>query len=146
MTRPSTPASDPGDEGFVATELVTGIALLLVPVACLVLTLPTWSERTTTARAIARQVARLVAGSGRCDTAAARGLTEVMARNLGLAEGDATVALDCSPGGVLAPGSQLEAVVTVRMPGVALPAVGAVGEWHWSAAHRQPVDRYGSDP
>jgi hypothetical protein len=134
------------DAGFVATELVAGLALLLVPVACVVLTLPTWSERTATARAIARQVARLVAASGRCDTQAARGLTEVMARNLGLVDGDASVVLDCRPGVVLPPGTDLEAVVTVRMPGVALPAVGSVGEWHWSAAHREPVDRYGSDP
>jgi hypothetical protein len=134
------------DAGFVATEMVAGLALLLVPVACVVLTLPTWSERTVTARAIARQVARLVAGSGRCDPDAARRLTAVMARNLGLADGDASVVLDCRPGAVLPPGGDLEAVVTVRMPGVALPALGSVGGWHWSAAHRQPVDRYGSDP
>jgi hypothetical protein len=130
----------------VATELVAGIALLLVPVACIVLTLPTWSERTTTARAIARQVARLVAASGVCDTDAAAGLTEVMSRNLGLEDGDATVVLDCRAGAPLVPGVELEAVVTVRMPGVALPAVGTVGEWHWTAAHREPVDRYVSEP
>jgi hypothetical protein len=130
----------------VATELVAGIALLLVPVACIVLTLPTWSERTMTARAIARQVARLVAASGVCDTDAAAGLTEVMSRNLGLDDGDATVVLDCRSGAPLVPGAELEAAVTVRMPGVALPAVGMVGEWHRTAAHREPVDRYASDP
>jgi hypothetical protein len=135
-----------GHEGFVATELVAGIALLLVPVACVVLTLPTWSERTTTARAIARQVARLVAASGVCDTDAAAGLTAVMSRNLGLEDGDAMVVLDCRSGVPLAPGTELEAAVTVRMPGVALPAVGTVGEWHWTTAHREPVDRYASDP
>ena len=37
------------DDGFAATELVLGVGLLLVPVALLVLTLPTWSERQTTA-------------------------------------------------------------------------------------------------
>ena len=135
-----------GQGGFVATELVAGMALLLLPVACLVLTLPTWSERTTTARAIAREVARLVARSGACDGDAAGDLTTVMARNLGLGDRDAAVRLDCRPGAPLPPGGEVEAVVTVRMPGVGLPAIGAVGEWHWSASHRQPVDRYASDP
>ena len=40
------------------------------------------------------------------------------------------------------PGSELEAAVTVRMPAVDIPGVGPVGEWSWTARHRQPVDRY----
>jgi hypothetical protein len=41
--------------GYVAAELALGIGLLVFPVALLVLTLPTWSERQTTARSIARR-------------------------------------------------------------------------------------------
>jgi len=130
------------ERGFVATEFALGIAVLLIPVACLVLTLPTWSERKTTARAIVREVARVVASSGVCDQESARGLTAIMARNLGLPDGDATVELGCWPGAPLEPGSELEAAVTVRMPAVDIPGVGPVGAWSWTARHRQPVDRY----
>lgn len=130
------------ERGFVATEFALGIAVLLIPVACLVLTMPTWSERKTTARAIVREVARVVASTGVCDQESARGLTEIMARNLGLADGDATIELACRPGLPLVPGSELEAAVTVRMPAVDIPGVGPVGEWSWTARHRQPVDRY----
>ena len=130
------------ERGFVATEFALGIAVLLIPVACLVLTMPTWSERKTTARAIVREVARVVASTGVCDQESARGLTEIMTRNLGLADGDATIELACRPGLTLVPGSELEAAVTVRMPAVDIPGVGPVGEWSWTARHRQPVDRY----
>ena len=130
------------ERGFVATEFALGIAALLIPVACLVLTMPTWSERKTTARAIVREVARVVASTGVCDQDSARGLSEIMARNLGLADGDATIELVCRPGIPLVPGSELEAAVTVRMPAVDIPGVGPVGEWHWTVRHRQPVDRY----
>jgi hypothetical protein len=130
------------ERGFVATEFALGIAVLLVPVACLVLTMPTWSERKTTARAIVREVARVVASTGVCDQDSAEGLTEIMARNLGLPDGDARIELDCWPGTALAPGSELEAAVTVRMPAVDIPGLGPVGEWSWTARHKQPVDRY----
>jgi hypothetical protein len=130
------------ERGFVATEFALGVVVLLVPVACLVLTLPTWSERKTTARAIVREVARVVASTGVCDQESARGLAKIMARNLGLSDGDATVELRCWPGASLVPGSDLEAAVTVRMPAVDIPGVGPVGEWSWTARHRQPVDRY----
>jgi hypothetical protein len=130
------------ERGFVATEFALGVALLLIPVACLVLTMPTWSERKTTARAIVREVARVVAATGWCDQESARGLTEIMARNLGLGDGAATIELGCWPGLPLEPGSELEAAVTVRMPAVDIPGVGPVGQWSWTARHRQPVDRY----
>ena len=57
------------ERGFVATEFVLGVGVLLLPVVVVVLTIPTWSERQTTARAIAREVARTVAREGFCDPA-----------------------------------------------------------------------------
>jgi hypothetical protein len=132
--------------GFVAIELALGVGLLVFPVAVLVLTLPAWSERQTTARAVAREVARTVARTGVCDETAAVGLTDVMARNLGLPQGDARVRLDCTNGAALVPGGELEASVTVRMPAVHIPGIGDVGEWSWTARHTQPVDQYGSAP
>jgi hypothetical protein len=51
------------DAGYVAAELALGVGLLVFPVAMLVLTLPTWSERQASARAIAREMARTVCGT-----------------------------------------------------------------------------------
>jgi len=27
-----------------------------------------------------------------------------------------------------------------------VPLIGAVGQWSWTAQHKEPVDRYGSRP
>ena len=128
----------------MATELALGVGVLLLPVVFVVLTIPSWSERQTTGRAIAREVGRAVARDGWCDTGLAESLAEMMAANLALARADMRVQLECEPGEALTPGSELAVSVTVRMPAVHLPALGTVGEWSWTARHRQPVDLYGS--
>jgi hypothetical protein len=133
-----------GEGGFVSVEFAAGIGLLVLPVACLVLTLPTWSERQTTARAIAREVGRSTAVAGRCDRAAAETLTREMAANLGLDARDVAVTLDCTPGAQLARGGTVTARVTVQVPAVALPGIGGVGAWSWTAAHTETVDPYRS--
>jgi hypothetical protein len=130
------------ESGFVATEFAFGVAVLVLPVALLVLTFPRWSERQVTARVIAREVARRTARDGVCDGGAARSVGAAMARNLGVAPGDVAVDLSCADGAGLAPGSDVEASVTVAMPAVQVPGVGAVGAWSWTAHHREPVDRY----
>jgi hypothetical protein len=130
------------EAGFVATELVLGIGVLVLPVALLVLTLPGWSERQVTARVVSREVARAAARDGVCDLADARALGAAMAGNLGLPPDDLSVDLACTDGAELLPGSDVEARVTVRIPAVDLPALGAVGSWSWTARHREPVDRY----
>jgi hypothetical protein len=138
------PEADSRERGFVAGELALGIGLLLVPVALIVLTLPTWSERQTTARSIAREVARVVAVAGTCDRARALELGHDMARNLGLRPGDIDVQLDCASGARLPRGGSVRASVTVAVPAVALPAIGSVGAWSWTAHHSEPVDQYRS--
>jgi cytochrome c-type biogenesis protein CcmH/NrfG len=132
------------ESGFVATEFAFGVAVLVLPVALLVLTFPRWSERQVTARVIAREVARRSARDGVCELGAARALGATMARNLGVAPGEVSVELACVDGAALAAGSDVEAQVTVAMPAVQLPGVGAVGAWSWTARHREPVDRYAS--
>src|SRR5206468_8349725 len=112
------------------------------PVALLVLTLPRWSERQAVARVIGREVARRIARDGLCDRGAAEALGATMARNLGVSPRDIAVELTCAAGAELAPGSDVEARVTVSMPAVQVPGVGAVGAWSWTARHREPVDRY----
>jgi hypothetical protein len=138
------PEADSRERGFVAGELALGIGLLLVPVALLVLTLPTWSERQTTARSIAREVARVVAVAGTCDRPRALDLGHDMARNLGLPPGDIGVQLDCASGARLPRGGSVRASVTVAVPAVALPGIGSVGAWSWTAHHSEPVDQYRS--
>ncbi len=130
------------ESGFVATEFAFGVAVLVLPVALLVLTFPRWSERQVTARVVAREVARRAARDGLCDASAARAVGATMARNLGVAPRDVGVQLACADGAGLAPGSDVEARVTIAMPAVQVPGVGAVGAWTWTARHREPVDRY----
>jgi hypothetical protein len=132
------------EAGFVATELAAGVALLVLPVVLLVLTFPRWSERQTTARVIAREVARRSARDAVCDRGAARDLGATMARNLGVDPSQVSVELECSDGADLAPGGDVQARVTVAMPAVQVPGVGAVGGWSWTARHREPIDRYAS--
>ncbi len=130
------------ESGFVATEFAFGVAVLVLPVALLVLTFPRWSERQVTARVIAREVARRTARDGVCDRGAARVIGATMAHNLGVASRDVSVDLACAEGSGLVPGNDVEARVTVTMPAMQLPGVGAVGAWSWTARHREPVDRY----
>ena len=130
------------EAGFVATELVLGIGLLVVPVALLVLTLPGWSERQVTARVISREVARRLARDGVCDVVGSRALGATMAGNLGVPGAQVSVDVSCAAGAALAPGGDVEARVTVTMPAVNLPGIGAIGAWSWTARHREPIDRY----
>jgi len=133
-----------GEGGFVATELAFGVAVLVLPVALLVLTFPRWSERQVTARVIAREAARRAARDGVCEQADAQATAATMARNLAVAAADVDVELACIDGSALEPGADVEARVTVAMPAVQLPGVGPVGAWSWTAQHREPVDRYAS--
>lgn len=134
------------ESGFVATELVLGVGLLVIPVALVVLTLPGWSERQATARAVSREVARATARDGICDVARARVRAAEMAANLGVPSPDLVVDLGCVDGAPLPPGGDVEARVTVAMPAIQLPGIGAVGGWSWTARHREPVDRYAVAP
>jgi hypothetical protein len=131
-----------GESGFVATEFVLALGLLVLPVALLVLTLPGWSERQVTARVISREVARRTARAGVCDVGAARALTATMAANLGVPPGDLATDVSCVDGATLVPGADVEVRVTVQMPAVEVPGIGAVGAWSWTARHREPIDRY----
>jgi hypothetical protein len=132
------------ERGYVAGELAIGIGLLVFPVALLVLTLPTWSERQTTARSVAREVARVVAVAGMCDREHALETGHEMARNLGLPPADLDIELDCAPGARLKRGDHVRASVTVGVPGVDLPGIGSIGAWSWTAHHSEPIDQYRS--
>jgi hypothetical protein len=140
----SPPNDRPRERGYVAGELALGIGLLVFPVALLVLTLPAWSERQTTARSIAREVSRVAAVAGVCEHGRALETGRDMARNLGLAPSDVDVELDCAPGARLQRGGSVRASVTVAVPTVTFPGIGSVGAWSWTAHHSEPIDRYRS--
>jgi hypothetical protein len=141
-----TGASRDRERGFVVTELVAGIACLVVPVALLVLALPSWAERQSVARVVAREVGRTVARDGRCTTDDAGRLARVIAGNHGIATGDVTVTLGCASGTPLPAGGSVVVTVVVREPGLRIPGIGRVGEWSFTARHAEPVDRYAAAP
>jgi hypothetical protein len=89
-------------------------------------------------------VSRVVAVAGVCDRGRAAETGHEMARNLGLSSGDIDVQLDCTPGERLLRGGNVGAAVTIAVPAVALPGMGSVGAWSWTAHHSEPVDQYRS--
>lgn len=133
--------------GFAAVEFVAGIALLVLPVAILVVSLPVWAEAQTSARVVAREAARVLAVAdddvtGRTDAAA---MVARVADNLG-------VDLAAPPvfaGSVEGPAgheAEVSAVITVRLPLLALPLLADLAAVDWSVEHREPVDVYRSRP
>ena len=134
------------ERGFAAIELSAGIALLVLPVALLVLTLPEWSGRQGLARLAARDGARAVALTGWCDPAVGERAAASIASGAGLPEGALHVVVDCVAGTALARGGDVTVRATVRMPAIAVPLIGSVAAWSWTAVHREPVDPYGSRP
>jgi hypothetical protein len=134
------------ERGFVAIELAAGAALLVFPVALLVASLPGWFDRQSLARQAARDAARAVALDGTCRPEVASGAAAKITEGGGLDPSEVSVELECDTGSALERDGVVTARVTVDMPAVAVPLVGSVGAWKWTAAHREPVDPYGSRP
>jgi len=134
----------PTQAGYAAIELVLAVGMLLIPVACLVLTLPTWVERQTVARTAAREAARQLAGAPTWSAGmsqADRTVSEITDNN-GLAPGDMRAGYQ----GSLARGSTVTARVTIDIPAVNLPLFGPTGGFSYTASHDELVDRYRSQP
>lgn len=132
--------------GFVALELVAGVAVLVLPVVMLVASLPGWFDRQSTARQAAREAARAITLAGWCDETRAERVATRVVTGANLAPRDVAVVLDCPAGGPLPRGGSVTARVRVTMPAVAVPLIGSVTGWTWTAAHVEPVDPYGSRP
>jgi Flp pilus assembly protein TadG len=133
--------------GFIAAEFALGVCVVVLPVALLVLALPTWSERQSMAQRAANESARevVLAGSLSAGTAAARAVVAQVAGNYGVPP-DQVRGPDVSAGGGLAAGQTVVARVTVRMPALVIPLVGQVGGWSGTAVHAERVDDYRSFP
>lgn len=132
------------DRGAVTIELALTLALFLIPIALLVITLPTWPERQTVARAAATEAARAVVLAGSWDEGAvtATAIVRQAAVNQGIDADEISLALD----GSLDRGATVTAAVTINMPALVVPGLTSVGSWSWTARHAERVDDYRSIP
>jgi hypothetical protein len=131
------------EDGYVSLELVLGLALLILPIALIVLTLPTWLARQNLARLAAQQAARtgVIAASPEQGVSAAR----TVAADAGLDPAkDLRVAWD--PGSSFARGGLVTVKVTVESPAIAIPFLGSFGSFPLTATFSERVDEYRSGP
>jgi hypothetical protein len=127
--------------GYVAVEFAAGVALLLVPVLLLVAVLPTWSEREHAAAVAAREAARYAAQRWPDDVdGAAVDVAEVAVTRYGVPATDVRVVMATNVGR----GGQVRATVTILMPALVVPGMGAHGGWHWTTSYAVRVDDYRS--
>lgn len=130
------------ERGAASLELGLGAAVLLLPAAVLVLSLPTWVERQSAARVAAREAARtavLAETSVAAFSAGERAAAEVAA-NHGLEPDD----LDVTVTGTLERHGSVAATVTARFPAMAFFGFTDVAAFTWSVTHTEQVDRYRS--
>jgi hypothetical protein len=129
--------------GYVSLELVLGLALLVLPVALIVLTLPTWLARQNVARLAAQQAARTAVIAVSPDRGATAAGT--VAADAGLdPTRDLRVAWE--PGSSFARGGLVTVKVTVQTPAIAIPFLGSFGSFPLIATFSERVDQYRSGP
>lgn len=131
-----------GERGAAPLEFGLGVAVLVLPVAVMVLTVPTWVERQSAARVAAREAARaavLTDSTAAAVAAGQRTATEV-AVNHGLEPSTFDVAIT----GTLSRDDSITATVTAHFPATAFPGIGGVRAFTWSTVHTEKVDRYRS--
>ncbi len=136
---------DRRESGFAAIEFVAGLALLVAPMIVIVLALPGWFDRQALARTVARELAREAVLDGSCDPIDARARVAEIASNVGVDPADVSFTFRC---GAAAPGLTRDGNVTVevsiRIPDIPVPGLGAVSGGVATAGHTEPVDRYRS--
>jgi len=123
---------------MVSTEFVAGAALLMLPVALLVVLLPRWSEARMAAITAADHGARAAAVAVATGHAA-RPAAEHAATSTLQAQGrdltGLTVSIDAD--------ARVVVDLTVQMPALPLPW-GDVGAFDWTATSTHPIDPYRS--
>ena len=129
-----------GDRGIAAVELPLGFALLLLPIAVIVMVVPQWPERQTVATAAAKEAATLyaTAETPQAGEEAAQAAVDRTAANYGL-DG---LALEL--GGSWCRGCTVTADVTVTIPAVQVPFIGTIGNTSWTASSAARVEDYAS--
>jgi hypothetical protein len=112
---------------------VLGLGLIVMPVLVLVLTLPTWEQRTVDAQDAARNGARALVMADDWDdgvAAADQTVYEIVSSD-GLVAGDVSLRLAGS-----------SASVTVLVPAGNFPGLGFIGTLHYTASSTEHVDAY----
>jgi hypothetical protein len=124
----------------IPLTLMLGVSLLVLPVMVLVLTVPTWEERTVDAQDAARDAARalVIADNWGDGVSSANDAVAQIVAGDGLPSGDITV----SYSGSLDPGGTVTVAVTVVIPAGNVPGLGFVGQLHYTATSTEHVDSY----
>jgi hypothetical protein len=123
--------------------MMLGVTLVVIPVLLLVLTIPTWLERSVDARDAAANAARALATANTWaagTTAANQTVTELITGD-GLNPNDVEVTY----AGSLNPGATVTATVTVELPAGVIPGIGHYGTIRYSATSTQHIDSYKGD-
>ena len=130
------------DRGFAAIEMPLAVGLLLLPISMIVMLIPQWPERQTVATAAAKDAATIYANAPDPATGAADAAASVAqaAANYGLATDALTIQLD----GEWCRACTVIARVTVDIPAIDVPFVGAVGSFAWTASSSARIDDYRS--
>lgn len=128
------------EAGFVMTEFVLAIAVLLLPVTLLVSVFPTWSERKELAVVAAREAARTYVITR--DAAAAQLVVDEIADNYALEGSSMRLELNGNPS---TPGGEITAIVHVGVPATVIPIMNADADaFMISNQHTEVVDLYRS--
>jgi hypothetical protein len=127
--------------GFVATEWVAALALLLLPVVVLVATLPTWAERRNAATIAAREAARTIENEWpRPAGSDATRVAREVAADFGIGPDDITVV---TPSAAIPRGGAARVEVWVTMPAISVAGMHA-GSWRYRAVGVRRIDDYRS--
>ena len=129
------------DDGFVTTEWMVGLALLVLPMLMVVAVLPSWTARHAAAAAAAREGARAAvqADTGTQAEAMARTAVAQVLADRGV-EGPPTVQVRVPTAGALPRDGIVRVTVSLPTPGVPIPGVGTVSGPTVSAGHDRALD------
>ena len=130
------------DRGAAAVELPLAVGLLLLPISMVVMLVPQWPERQTVATAAAKEAASTLANAPDAETGMQRASQAVATAetNHGLPPGSMTV--DFS--GDWCRACTVTASVSVVIPAIDVPLIGAVGSFTWTATSSARIDDYRS--
>jgi hypothetical protein len=127
-----------------------GMAMVVLPLALVMLSLPSWFARADLGRGLAQDIARTAVRSADLESglAAADALVAEVAGRAGLSAeaGCSEMCVSYRVEGALVRGAEIEATVTIDLPGIFVPFVGTVDLGSWTVAHVERVDDFRSLP
>ena len=141
MTKSPRPDPAPSEGGFIALEWVVAMVFLLFPVVLIGAGVSRWPERQQVARAAAAEAARaaVLSESQAMAQANANRIASEVASNYGVGADQFTVAVN-------APnwdwGEEVTVTVTMEMPALDVPGVGAWSATDWSSSATQRIEDY----